>query len=195
MIGHEKFQKIVDRIKDLVARRHLKRFDLTCSIDCFGKAQEYVRYGLNLDKWRKNFEYAVKAKWIYLNINQTLSGLTIKTVPELLEYINQFQQDRKINHFFSTTVLTHDFLHPAVFGAGYFDKDFEKILSLMPAQTQTQQSARDCMQGIQMALSTTTKNMLGLEQLKVFLDEIDRRRGLCWQETFPWLAKEIEHVV
>ena len=195
MISANKLETIIQRIKKLVVERKLKRFDLTCSIDCFGPEQEYVRYGLDLEQWRKNFEYIVNQKWIYLNINQTLSCLTVKTVPALLEYINQLSSTRQINQYFSTTVMTYDFLNPAVFGAGYFDKEFEKILGLMPDHTQQQKTARDYMQSIQTQLNTTKKNKSGIEQLVIFLDEIDRRRKLDWRKTFPWLAQEITHVV
>ena len=195
MIDQTKLQKHIQRIKSLVARRHLKRFDLTCSIDCFGPEQEYVRYGLDLQQWRENFEYLVKEKWIYLNINQTLSCLTIKTVPELLKYINSLSTDRKINQFFSTTVFTYDFLHPNVFGAEYFDRDFEKILNLMPTQTDRQQEAYKYMQGIQAEINKNTRNDTGLKKLKIFLDEIDRRRNLNWHKTFYWLVKELTNVV
>jgi len=195
MITDARLQKIVKRIKNLVAQRRIKRFDLTCSIDCFGPEQEYVRHGLDLKQWRRNFEYVVKEKWIYLNINQTLSCLTIKTVPDLLQYINQLTTGRQINQYFSTTIGSYDFLHPSVFGAGYYDEDFKKILSAMPDQTPQQQSARQYMQGIQSQLNTTVRNQTGIDQLKVFLDEIDRRRGLDWKNTFPWLLKEMDHVV
>jgi len=103
--------------------------------------------------------------------------------------------DRKINQYFSTTVMTYDFLNPAVFGAGFFDQDFEQILQVMPDRTAQQQQARQYMQGIQKELNTTKRNELGLEQLKIFLDEMDRRRNLNWQQTFPWLVKELKHVV
>lgn len=195
MINQTKLQKHIQRIKSLVARHHLKRFDLTCSIDCFGPEQEYVRYGLDLAQWCKNFEYLVNEKWIYLNINQTLSCLTMKTVPDLLKYINSLSTDRKINQFFSTTVFTYDFLHPNVFGAGYFDKEFEQILNLMPTQTDQQQEAYKYMQGIQAEINKNARDDVGLKKLKIFLDEIDRRRNLNWNETFHWLAKELEHVV
>jgi hypothetical protein len=195
MITSARLEKIIQRIKNLMSRHHLKRFDLTCSIDCFGPEQEYVRYGLDLVQWRKNFEYVVKEKWIYLNINQTLSCLTIKSAPALLEYVYGLSTNRKINQYFSTTLMTYDFLNPAVFGAEFFDQDFERILAVMPDQTSQQQQARQYMQGIQAQLNTTSRDELGLEQLKVFLDEMDRRRNLNWQQTFPWLVKELTHVV
>ena len=195
MISGPRFEEIIKKIKALVSKGCLKRFDLTCSIDCFGPEQEYVRYGLDLKQWRKNFEYVVQEPWIYLNINQTLSCLTIKTVPELLTYIRQFDTVRQINQYFSTTVRTYDFLHPKVLGTGYFDKDFEKILVAMPTQTQQQQSTYKYMQGIKDQINQGKRDQTALQQLAVYLDEIDRRRGLDWRSTFPWLVKEVDHVV
>lgn len=195
MIDHVKFQMFISRIKKLVARRHLKRFDLTCSIDCWGPEQEYVRYGLNLEQWKKNFEFVVKEKWIYLSINQTISALTIKSMPDMLKYIYSFSNQRKINQYFGTTVGTHDFLHPKIFGSDFFDKDFENIYNEMLVDTSQQQQAVKYMQGIHKELQSHSRNQEKIDQLATFLDEMDRRRKLNWRETFPWLEKETSHVV
>lgn len=187
--------KFVERIKRLVIQKKIKRFDVTCSIDCFGDEQEYVRYGMNLDQWRKNFEYLVSQKWIKVNINQVLSNLTIKTVPQLLEYIAPLRKNQKIGHYFSTPVRTHEFLHPGIFGTGFFDKDFESILAVMPTNTWDEQEAAKYMQGIWLELNDKPRDQTKINQLSVFLDEIDRRRNLNWRHTFPWLEKEIHNVV
>lgn len=195
MIGATQFQKNIQRIRNLVAQRKLKRFDLTCSIDSWGPAQEYVRHGLKLDQWQENFEYAVQQKWIYLNFNQVLTGLTLHEVPDLLKYINQQRLHRPIHHHFGTPVMTYDFLHPDIFGRGYFDSVFDEILDLMPSNTHQQQTARDYMLGIQGQINSKSRNQESIDCLIVYLDEIDRRRNLNWKNVFPWLAKEIEHVV
>ena len=195
MIPDQKFQTLIQRLRSLVSRRHLARFDLTASIDCFGIEQEYVRYGLDLAQWKRNFEYACEQKWITLKINQTLSSLTIKTVPDLLKYVNNLRANRKIGHYFSTTVMTHEFLHPEIFGAGFFDKDFENIIQCMPQDSETQLIARDYMQGIQKQINSKSRDQKKINQLAVFLDEIDRRRNLDWKQTFPWLEKELIDVV
>lgn len=195
-VPQSKFREILDHIKDLVRRRHLKRFDLTASVDCFGPEQEYVRFGLDLDQWRTNFQAVVDDyRFITLNINQTLSCLTIKTVPALLRYINQQRTKRKIGHFFSLTVDTHDFLHPDIFGPGFFTQDFADILREMPDDARQDQEARAYMQGISLRVDSAKRNDLAIGRLGVFLDEIDRRRDLDWRKTFPWLATEIDHVV
>ena len=195
MIAPKKLQIIIDRIKQLLVQRKLKRFDLTCSIDSFGAEQEYVRYGLDLNQWRENFEYVAGQKWIYLNFNQVLSGLTIKQVAPLLKYINNLRKHRDIYQYFSTPVFTQDSLHPEIFGPGYFDTDFDEILKNMPVSTDQQKQMYKYMEGIQAQVNSKPRNQAAINRLGVFLDEIDRRRNLDWRTTFPWLVKEIENVV
>jgi len=194
-INPDRLKKIFSRIKSLVDRRRIGRFDLTASIDCFGPEQEYVRYGLDLSQWKKNFVSAVNEPWIYLNINQTLSGLTIKTVPGLLSWLNPLRERREIGHYFSTVVKTHDFLHPGIFGSGFWTRDFDLILSSMPEDTWQQQQAKTYMRGIRSQIDSCVRDLKKIKQLGIFLDEIDRRRELNWRSVFPWLDSELKYVV
>lgn len=192
-ISLDKLKSYVDQFKSLIARRKILRFDLTCSIDCFGPEQEYVRYGIDLDQWKENFEYLVSQKWLVLHINQTLSSLTLKSSPELLKYIYSFE--KSIGHFFGPTTMTYDFLHPKVFGAGFFDADFEKIISSMTGSTWQNNEAVHNMIAMQQELNTHSKSPTMIKQLAVYLTELDRRRGTNWQQTFPWVAQELNNVV
>ena len=194
-IAPARLRKYIEQIHELVKQGRISRFDLTASIDCFGPEQEYVRYGLDLDQWRENFEYLVAQEWITLNINQTLTVLTIKTVPDLLQYINQFRAKREIGHYFGTIVMQHLYLHPEIMGPHYFDQDFEHIFENMPVDTWQQQEAVKYMKGIQSQLNSSSRNPVAINQLSVYLTELDRRRGNSWQTTFPWLVKELENVV
>ena len=193
-IKHDKFKNIILEIKKLVDTNKIKRFDLTGSIDCFGKEQEYVRYGLDLELWKKNFEFLVNEKWIVLNINQTISGLTIKTMLPLINYINLHRQIRDIWHYFSTVVHTHKFLEPGIFGKDFFKEDFDNILTAMQTDTEWNREYKSYMSGIYLQLNSVTRDQEKINQLEIFLNEIDRRRGLDWKQTFPWLMKEIKNV-
>jgi organic radical activating enzyme len=195
MLPDQRFKNCIDSIHKLVIDRKIKRFDLTASIDCWGPEQEYVRHGLDLEQWKRNFEYVATQSWITLNINQTLTALTIKTIPELIMHVNQYRNNRDIGHYLSTAVMTHDCLSPGIFGSGFFDKDFDSILELMPNNTWQEQQARANMQATRMQINSSNKNDKLIYQLKVLLDEIDQRRNLNWQQTFPWLEKEINNVV
>ena len=194
-VSESRLDKFLAQIKKLLANKKIKRFDLTASIDCFGPEQEYVRWGIDIDQWKTNFDKVANCKWIYLNINQTLSGLTIKTVPELLDFVNQKRSARQIGHYFSTTVMTHEFLHPGIFGPGFFANDFDAIMHRMPEDSVQHNEARRYMHGIFKQINSCARDQQKINQLSVFLDEMDRRRGTDWKSVFPWLTKEIDHVV
>jgi hypothetical protein len=195
MIDHQKLVEHIGRIRHLIANRCISRFDLTASIDCFGPAQEYVRYGIDMERWQENFKYICDQRWIKVNINQTISGLTIKTSAELLKFVQSIRTVRPIGQYFSTTISTHDFLHPKIFGRGFFDRDFEQILRNMPRETQEHQRVYAYMQGTQAEINTHSRDQRHINQLGIYLDEIDRRRNLNWKQTFPWLVEEIDLVV
>jgi hypothetical protein len=195
MLSDQRFKMCIDSIRKLIIKGKIKRFDLTASIDCWGPEQEYVRHGLDLAQWKRNFEYAATQPWITLNINQTLTGLTIKTVPELMMHVNHYRTNKDIGHYFSTVIGSHKCLHAGIFGTGFFDQDFENILQVMPNNTWQEQQARLNMQAVQMQINSIARSPELIQQLTVLLDELDRRRNLNWRHTFPWLEKEANNVV
>jgi hypothetical protein len=64
----------------------------------------------------------------------------------------------------------------------------------MPIKTEQDQAARQYMQGLIKFVNASSKNLNEMNNLKIFLDEKDRRRGTNWQETFPWLVQELENL-
>lgn len=185
-VPETKLHNFIERIKKLVSSRRIGRFDLTASIDCWGKEQEYIRYGINMLDWQKNFNYLVDQKWITLNINQTITVLGIKSMPDLIDYINDRRQKREINHYFMACV-NRPVLYPGIIGADFFKDDFTKILKRMPETTWQYRHAKDLMRGLETEFNTKQRDNDKINKLIVFLDEIDRRRNLNWRKTFPWL--------
>lgn len=195
MVTHDRLRSLIDRWQSLLSRRHLKRIDLTCSIDCWGGEQEYVRYGIDLEQWQKNFQTLLDKKWIKLNINQTITVLTIKTMPQLLERLSTWREARDVGHYFSAASPQPSYLMPHVLGGQIFQKDFETIISLMPDKNQQDSLARSYMRGIRDKIMNSHPDQQEKKNLRVFLEEKDRRRDTNWRQTFPWLVEEIEHVV
>ncbi len=184
----ERLQKYLDRIKSMVANRKIKRFDLTVSIDCWGPQQEYVRWGLNLAQFTKNFEYLIQQKWITININQTISVLTLKTMPDLIVKLNEWRKVHPIGHYMSEVAPQPSYMKLSIFGLIEFKEDFEKILSIMHNSNEHDQTAKSYMQGI---FQTCTENNdpTEIKKLLTFLNEKDRRRNTNWHKLFPWLIK------
>ena len=189
MVPKKRIEDYLVKFKKLLAERKIKRVDITCSIDCWEKEQEYVRWGINLDQWEDNFKLLIENKWIYLNINQTISALTIKTMPELLIRLQEWRKDRKIGHWFSGVTPGPGYLKGEIFGGKEFTEDSVKILNLMPTNTEEDKNAYQYMKGIFDQMIASEQNIDEIKNLIVFLNEKDRRRNTNWQEIFPWLIK------
>jgi len=178
-----------NRIKDYCQADNLGRFDLTCSLDCWGPQAEYVRHGLDLDLLESRLAWAAEQSedWLYLNVNQTVSSMTIKTMPGLIEKINQYSQNRHIGHYFQF-VTGYDFQHPEIFDYSMWADDFERILAVMPTDTVIHQEAISRMIGLQKRLQNTCRqDNIKIGKLHTYLDEMDHRRGTNWRELFPYL--------
>ena len=92
-------------------------------------------------------------------------------------------------------VVNYQYFNPSIFGPGFFDEDFEKILQVMPNDEWQHQNSRNMMKTLQLQCNQNIRQEDQLIKLRVVLDELDRRRNLNWRVTFPWLVKELEHVV
>jgi MoaA/NifB/PqqE/SkfB family radical SAM enzyme len=179
----------IDRIKDLQSAGNIRVFDLTCSIDCWGPEQEFVRHGLNLIKFEERFAWAAEQSesWLRVNVNQTITSMTIKTMPELIDKIAHYSQHRHIGHYFQFITEQH-YLHPEVFAYDFWAKDFERIFKAMPTDTVHQIEAIPRMQGMQKQMQQSTQhNFEDIDRLRIYLDELDRRRNTNWRELFSYL--------
>ena len=194
MVSADRLEDIVNRFQQLLIKKKLKRIDITCSIDCWGIEQEYVRHGLDLDRWLKNFEYLLSKKWLTLNINQSINVLGIKTMPVLLEKLSAWRQKRPVGHYFSL-VTTPTYLSPFILGNSVFDTEFKKIINSLSEETLEHRNAKSYMNSIYKQLQKSQSNLVEIQKLKIYLDENDRRKNTNWTETFPWLVKELQNVV
>jgi pyruvate-formate lyase-activating enzyme len=194
MVSKSILEEFVETMKKNIIDQKISRADITASIDCFGPEQEYVRYGLDLEQWKENFQYLAQHKWLYLTVNNTITSLTVKTLPDLLTYVNAIRKHRPIHHAFSL-VEGRPHLHPRIFGSGFFDNDFERILQSMPTEKTWDKHNIDYMQGLIKTTNSSTVDLQSKRNLKHYLNEIDRRRATNWQITFPWLAEELTYVV
>ena len=188
MIKQSKLKEYINRIKQLIAEKKLRRLDMHCSIDCWGPQQEYVRHGIELKQWEENFKYLISERWIKLNINNTISVLTIKTLPELLCKLEEWTKDRKIEHYFAQ-LFYPSYLAPDILGADEFEQDFDTILSLMETKSWRGIHAREHFIATTNNIKKSKINKSEVLKLLTYLDELDKRRNTNWRELFPWLEK------
>lgn len=183
------FYSYLNRIKDYVMAKNIGRFDLTCSVDCWGPQQEYVRSGLKLEKLEEYFEYAAlqDESWLWLNVNQTISCMTIKTMPQLIEKINKYSLHRHIGHYFQfVDGMPHQ--HPQIFDYSMWEDDFTNIILAMQSNQEQRAEAITRMIGHRQMLQANCKqDNVKITYLHKYLDELDRRRNTNWRPLFPYL--------
>jgi hypothetical protein len=195
MISAERLHMFVERFKQLLITKKIKRIDMTCSIDCWGPQQEYVRSGLDLVQWQNNFETLIKNKWLYISINQTITALTIKTMPALLQKLQEWNTVRPVYQHFSCPTPGPSYLHARILGGDQFKEDFEQILAMMPRNTDTDKITYDYMSGIANSIVQADVDPNEVKKLLTYLDEKDRRRNTNWEVLFPWLMEYKKYVV
>jgi len=188
----EKLEYFVARFKKLLSRRKIKRVDITCSIDCWGEEQEYTRYGINLDQWEDNFNYLLEQRYLYLSINQTITTLTVKSMPDLLKKLQEWRKKRPVHHAFCLVVSTDTYTHPTVLPGHIWKEDCKKILDLMPRDTERNNKAWEYMKGSLDTMLNSDGDPEKLKTLVRFLDEKDRRRNTNWRSVYPWLEEFVE---
>jgi len=193
MIKKSKLEKYMNQIKQLIATKKLGRLDMQCSIDCWGPEQEFTRYGIELKQWEDNFKYLVDQKWIKLNINNTVSVLSIKTLPDLLKKLHEWSKDRKIEHYITELQWPYH-MAPGILGADEFANDFDSILELMETDSWRGKEAKEHFTAITNNVKNSRFDKEKVLQLLTYLDEIDNRRGTDWKTLFPWL-EEYRNVV
>lgn len=183
------WNRYIGRIQDLQAAGNIRVFDLTASIDCWGPEQSYVRSGLDLDKFEQRFAWASEqGPWLRMNANQTVTAMTVRTMPGLIEKIDQYSKHKHIGHYFQFYTGPQMFQHPQIYAWDFWREDFERILAAMPQRTPEQQEAIPRMTGMRKLLEQQREhNYTDINRLHVYLDEIDRRRGTNWRDLFAYL--------
>jgi organic radical activating enzyme len=189
----QKFDYFIQRFKSLLAKKKLESIQITASLDCWGKQSEYIRNGLDLNQWQRNFERLVEIKWIKLQVNHAISVLSIKYMHELLAKMQEWNKTKKIYNNFMT-VQGPLYMNPDIFGSELFAEDFEKIEKLMLDDTELTRNTKQYMLGIKSQIAMSQPNAKQINLLKIFLENNDSRRNSDYKVLFPWLVNEFNKV-
>lgn len=185
-----RLRSIVERVNGLINDDKLRELEITGSLDCWGPAQEYVRYPLNLDRWQENFEYLLDQSWVRLIVSSTVTPLTVKTLPDLLAKIKKWNETRTVYHYQnSVNAPSHMFID--IFG-DIFREDFNRALDLKLTRTPEEISSKRYLEGIAKQSYSRVPNVKEIKNLYLFLEEMDRRRKTDWRQTFTWLEDEFK---
>ena len=189
---------MIDRLLKLKSEKKLKAVQISGSLDTWGPEAEYIRWGLNLNEFETNMRYLLD-KDITICINAAINALSIKSMPQYIRKIGEWNKIR-LNHWNNDpyrkivqsfmTINYPLYLKPDIFDETLFTEDFKEILALMhPFENDSDyvKQSYEHLIGIEKQIRLNPKNSGLISDLKVFLDEMDRRRGTNWRTLFPWL--------
>jgi len=192
-ISLKRLSSAIDRIEKLIIQNKIRRFSVTASLDCWGARQEYARFPLDLRSWEENFNFLLSKPWVDIVVGSTITPLTIKTLPDLIERINLWNLERPVTHYFNS-VNGPSFMFIDILG-DLFAEDFDRALALMPENTSDQKTVKKYLEGIAYQSKSKGINTKEVIKLRTFLDEMDRRRNTNWRQIFPELVYPLENTV
>lgn len=172
--------------------KNIGRFDLTGSIDGWGPEAEYARTGLDCQHFEKMFLHAVKHKWMTLNIEQTVSLMTVKTMKPLIKKIKDWRKiNSKINPRFELVAQPGpkelQYFHPRVMGSKFWRNDVEDILDEMPMENNIDNESKSYMEGCFKAITNEDVMHQTFKETKNIFEQLDKRRNTDWKKVFPYL--------
>ena len=188
-------KKFVSIGKKLLVGKKIKRLDICCSLDCWGPQVEFIRYGLSLDRWRKNFEYLITHKWLTVSVHHVVTALSIATTKQLQDVIKEYKQinPKIIQEYHLVDSGYEEIYHPTMFGSEFFKTELEQLLEEFPVTTEWDNQARLRLEGICKLMSAARPDPLRLAKLHTTLDMTDQRRGTDWKSLFPEINEYFKH--
>lgn len=184
-IDNQKFFRLIQELQNL----QLKQINIVASIDTWNRPAEYIRSGLNLTTFEKNFEYLLNNTNFVLNINSALNVLAIPSLPDLVKKINKWNNVRTV---YWTLMKTggYDYWNLGIFGPVVADLGYKQAIDLFNTDNSPEKEKyKEYFLGIDKELRQSIPNRELQIKLKTYLEELDRRRSTDYRSVFPEIAK------
>jgi sulfatase maturation enzyme AslB (radical SAM superfamily) len=187
-ISEDRVQRLARALN--AARPNLKKIQLHISLDTWGKQAEYIRFGLNLERFQKNLELILSEVPAGLRVSfmVTMNALSISRFDELVDFI----ADLRLRHPNHEIALDCPYLrHPAHLSFEVLPKSFANRLdrALMKMRDRgfsegeilLVRRAQDLIRSPQ---SSFVRRWLLRADFARGITENDRRRGTRFADTF-----------
>lgn len=202
-VEHERVKNWVQRLNRLVVDKRLDKLQIVGSLDSWGAAAEYVRNGLDLKLFQKNFEYILNETNTLQNINSALTITAVPGMPALVKNINQWSKIRPV-YWSMMKASTKNFgprpyLYPGIFGRKINDIGLREAVDLFDVNSHgypdsVKVNYKQYMNGIIGEFEKQDPDLFRQKQLKIYLTELDRRRGTNYKTTFPVIAEWMDKI-
>ena len=187
-------QKWLARMWNLVEHGKLDNLQVVGSLDCWGPQAEYVRNGLDLNKYVNNMEFILNKTKITASINSAMMALTIPTLPDLIVQLNKWSRIREV---YWSGMKAGDagrpYLNPTIFGKDIIPLGIDKAIEVYETNGDAIKEAQlNNLKGIKTECENIEPDLLQQKLLKLYLKELDRRRNTDYTELFPGIAQLLD---
>jgi len=184
-------QKWLARMWKLVEHGKLDNLQVVGSLDCWGPQAEYVRNGLDLNKYVDNMEFILDKTKITPSINSAMMALTIPTLPDLIVQMNKWSKVREV---YWSGMKAGDagrpYLNPTIFGKDIIPLGIDKAIEVYETNGDAIKEAQlNNLKGIRTECANTEPDLLQQKLLKLYIKELDRRRNTDYTKLFPTIDK------
>ena len=192
-IEHERFKKWMDRLDVLQKSGRLDKIQIFFSCDALGSEGEYVRTGLDLKIALKNFEHILHNTDIEQGINSALTVTAVPGMPAMVKYINECSKVKPIYWSMMKAnqheIGPREYMYPGIFGSKINDIGLKVAVELFDTNSygypdSVKVAHKEYMQGIIKEFDNREPNVLRQKQLKIYLKELDRRRGTDFTKVY-----------
>lgn len=191
-IPKKQFVYFVNLINKLIEKKYIKRFDLLASVESLDKTQEYTRYGFSTELFIKNFEYLLQKTKFRLGLLSTINVLNLKSLPSLIDKINQWRETRTIYWYPHLVLPTEEsVLSPIHYDYSLFKNDIEYVEKNYNLKNLDDKKSLDVFKGLCLTIKNKSNNNKKAKKLLEFMAEVDNRRNLNSKEIFPWLYEYV----
>ena len=190
-----KVQTYLKRLWQLVEKNKINNLQVIGSLDCWGPQAEYVRNGLDLKKYCSNFEFMLNHTKITLGVNSALMPLTVPTMPDLVAKINEWSKKRTVYwSMMKAGDAGRPYLNPTIFGDKILDLGINQTIELFDTQDDPIKIGYlNNLKGIAQECRKTEPDLHQQKLLKVYLEELDRRRNTDYKKLFPTISTLLQN--
>jgi organic radical activating enzyme len=202
-VDHERVKNWVQRLDRLVQEKRLDKLQIVGSLDSWGAEAEYVRNGLDLKLFQKNFEYILNESNTLQNINSALTVTAVPGMPMLVDKINKWSKIRPV-YWSMMKASTYNYgprpyLYPGIFGKKVNDLGLKEAIEKFDTNSyghidSVKVNYKNYMNGIINEFENREPDLIRQKQFKIYLTELDRRRGTDYKKTFPTIAEWLDKV-
>ena len=200
-MDHERFKTWIDRLEVLQKSGRLDKIQIFFSCDALGPEGEYVRTGLDLNVAIKNFEHILHNTDIEQGINSALTVTAVPGMPAMVKYINECNKIKPIYWSMMKAnqheIGPREYMYPGIFGNKINDWGLREAIESFDTTSHghpdsVKESYKTYMQGIMAEFAQREPSVHRQKQFKIYLNELDRRRGTDWKNIYPQIWKLVK---